>query len=129
MQVDFPASYRLAAQLADALLPRHDVSLDVDVAEHWTLLVADALNVEVHRRLDVELSRLHDRHGYRDEPRPHTPKVDVRHVLALDGGWILTVTSAPVVKPLLPVPKSTPSVPAVHRPFCQPIGHRVSRLA
>ena len=56
MEVDLLARHRPAAQLADTLLPRHDVSLDVDVAEHRTLLVSDALNIGVHCRLDVELS-------------------------------------------------------------------------
>lgn len=129
VQVDFLSSYRLAAQLADALLPRHDVSLDVDVAEHWTLLVADALNVGVQRRLDVELSNLHNSLCYRDEPRPHPPKVDVRQVLALDGRWILTDAPAPVVEPRLPVPQPASTLSAVHHPFGQPIGRGVPRLA
>lgn len=56
MEVDPLSHHRPATQLADTILPRHDVSLRVDVAEHRALLVSDTLNVGVHRRLDVELS-------------------------------------------------------------------------
>lgn len=56
MKVDLLTRHRPATQLADAILPRHDVSLHVDVAEHRPLLVSDALNVGVHCRLNVELT-------------------------------------------------------------------------
>ena len=66
MEVDLLAHHQSSAQLADSLFPRHDVSLDVDVAEHRALLVTDALDFGVHRCLDVELPGLHDRPGYWD---------------------------------------------------------------
>ena len=117
MEVDLLTRHRPAAQLADALLSRHDVSLRVDVAEHRALLVSDALNVGVHRRLDVELPCLDYSLSYRDHLCPHPPKVEVRHVLALDGGQILPAPVPPVGETLFPVPKPVSPLSSIHRPF------------
>lgn len=119
MEVDLLSHHRVTAQLANAFLPRHDVSLDVDVTEHRALLVADALNVGVHRRLDVELPGLDDCPGYRDKPRPHPPKVEVRQVFSLDGGRIFSVPVPPVVETLFPVPQPVSPLSSIHRPFGQ----------
>ena len=129
MEVDLLTRHRLAAQLADTLLPHHNVSLRVDVAEHRALLVSDTLNVGVHRSLNVELPCLDDSPCYRDQLCPHPPKVEVRQVLALDGGRILPVPVPAVVETLFPVPKSVSPLSSVHRPFCQPSGRWVSCLA
>lgn len=117
MKVDLLSGHRPSAQLADTLLPRHDVSLDIDVAEHRALLVSNALYIGAHRRLDIELAGLHDSPGYRDQLCPHPPKVDVRQVLALDGGRILPAPVSPVVETLFPVPQPVSPLSSVHRPF------------
>ena len=129
MEVDLLSRHRPSAQLADAILPRHDVSLRVDIAEHRALLVSDALNVGVHRSLDVELPCLDYSPGYRDQLCPHTPKVDVRQVLALDGWRMLSVPVPPVVETFFPVPKPVSPLSSVHRPFGQAFGRGVFRLA
>lgn len=129
MEVDLLSGHRPATQLADALLPRHDVSLRVDVAEHRALLISDTLNVGVHRSLNVELTCLDYSLSYRDQLCPHPPKVEVRQVLALDGGRILPASVPPVVETLFPVPKPVSPLSSVHRPFGQPSGRGVSGLA
>lgn len=117
MKVDLLSSHRPSAQLADTLFSRHDVSLDVDVAEHRALLVSDTLNVGGHRRLNVELPCLDYSLSYRDHLCPHPPKVEVRQVLALDGGRILPVPVPSVAETLFPVPKPVSPLSSVHRPF------------
>ena len=129
MEVDLLSRHRPAAQLAGALLPRHDVSLRVDVAEHRALLVSNALYIGVHRSLDVELPCLHDSPCYRDQLCPHPPKVEVRQVLPLDGGRILSVPVSPVGETFFPVPKPVSPLLSVHRPFGKTFGRGVSGLA
>lgn len=66
MEVDLLTRHRSATQLTDTILPRHDVSLDVDIVEHRALLVSNALYIGVHRRLNIELPCLDYSPCYRD---------------------------------------------------------------